>query len=123
MSKLTPKQQAFVDEYLLDFNATQAAIRAGYSKHTAAEIAHENLRKPQIQAALAEAFKKRREKLQLEADDVLRLLIREAAGHGPDTSSTARIRAAELLGKHLGIFQSDAAQIDQTLVVVQRKEY
>ena len=48
-SRLTDKQQRFVEEYLIDLNATQAAVRAGYSEKTAAEIGSENLRKPQIQ--------------------------------------------------------------------------
>lgn len=52
--KLTIKQQMFVDEYLVDLNATQASIRAKYSKKTAATIGSENLQKPYIQAAIAE---------------------------------------------------------------------
>jgi len=51
--KLTAKQDRFVREYMVDLNATQAAIRAGYSKKTAALIGHENLRKPNVKAALA----------------------------------------------------------------------
>ena len=50
--KLTPKQKRFVAEYLVDLNATAAAIRAGYSKKTAEVIEYENLRKPQIQQTL-----------------------------------------------------------------------
>jgi phage terminase small subunit len=50
---LTPKQQRFVDEYLIDLNATQAAIRAGYSAKTAGSIGEENLKKPDISAAIA----------------------------------------------------------------------
>lgn len=49
---LEPRQQRFVDEYVIDFNGTQAAIRAGYSRKTASSIATENLRKPAIQAAI-----------------------------------------------------------------------
>ena len=49
---LTRKQRAFIDEYLIDFNATQAAIRAGYSERTAYSIGWENLRKPEIQEAI-----------------------------------------------------------------------
>jgi phage terminase small subunit len=71
MSKLTAKQQAFVNEYLIDLNATQAAIRAGYSKKTAAEMGAENLRKPQIAQAVAEAKEKRSERTQISADYVL----------------------------------------------------
>jgi len=50
MAKLTPKQKAFVEEYLIDLNATQAAIRAGYSPATAGSIGSENLKKPEIRA-------------------------------------------------------------------------
>lgn len=52
--KLTEKQQRFVDEYLIDLNATQAAIRAGYSSKTADAIGCENLTKPNIQQKIAE---------------------------------------------------------------------
>jgi phage terminase small subunit len=52
---LTPKQQRFVDEYLTDCNATQAAIRAGYSRRTAYAIGSENMSKPEIRAALQAA--------------------------------------------------------------------
>lgn len=53
--ELTEKQKAFVREYLIDLNATQAAIRAGYSETTAGSIGHENLKKPEIQNSIAEA--------------------------------------------------------------------
>jgi len=55
MANLTPKQQRFVEEYLIDLNATQAAIRAGYSEKTAYSVGHENLKKPEIQKAIEEA--------------------------------------------------------------------
>lgn len=51
---MTPKQERFVEEYLIDLNATQAAIRAGYSKKTARQIGDENLSKPDIAAAIQE---------------------------------------------------------------------
>jgi phage terminase small subunit len=54
--KLTPKQERFCQEYLIDSNATQAAIRAGYSKDTAAVIGWENLQKPYISRAIQDAF-------------------------------------------------------------------
>jgi len=50
--QLTPKEQRFVAEYLVDFNASRAAVRAGYSKKTACQIGYENLIKPDIQAAI-----------------------------------------------------------------------
>ena len=55
MSKLTLRQQRFVEEYLVDLNATQAAIRAGYSPKTARQQGHENLTKPYIEAAIQRA--------------------------------------------------------------------
>ena len=75
--KLTPKERLFVVEYLNDLNATQAAIRAGYSKKTARYIGHENLTKPHIQKALSEArnsIEKREQAALLTAEDVERKL-------------------------------------------------
>lgn len=68
---LTPKQQRFVDEYLVDLNATQAAIRAGYSEKTAHVIGAENLGKPEIAAAVASAQQKRSDRTGVKADQVL----------------------------------------------------
>lgn len=76
--KLTDKQQAFVDEYLRDLNATQAAIRAGYSKKTAAAVGNENLRKPQIAEAIAKAKAERSERTKVDADWLLNRLAAEA---------------------------------------------
>lgn len=75
MAGLTDKQQRFVDEYLIDLNATQAAIRAGYSEKTAAAIGSENLIKPNIQNAIQEAQAKRQEQTQIDAAYVLRRLV------------------------------------------------
>lgn len=75
MANLTPKQQRFVEEYLIDLNATQAAIRAGYSEKTAKEIGSENLTKPDIQKAIEEAQNKRTEQTQIDAAYVLRRLV------------------------------------------------
>jgi phage terminase small subunit len=55
--RMNPKQQRFVNEYLIDCNATQAAIRAGYSERTAYSIGGENLKKPEIRKAIKEAQK------------------------------------------------------------------
>ncbi|AVS68142.1 terminase [Paracidovorax avenae] len=68
---VSPKQQRFIDEYLIDLNGTQAAIRAGYSAHTAAEQSYDLLRRPQIQAAIAEARKAQQERTQISADRVV----------------------------------------------------
>lgn len=75
---LTARQQRFVAEYLIDLNATQAAIRAGYSKRTAGSIGEENLKKPEIAAAVAEAQAARAERTAVKQDDVLRELARIA---------------------------------------------
>lgn len=75
MANLTPKQQRFVEEYLIDLNATQAAIRAGYSEKTAAVIGAENLIKPNIAKAIQEAQNKRTEQTQIDSAYVLKRLV------------------------------------------------
>lgn len=72
--KLTPKQKRFIDEYLIDLNATQAAIRAGYSEKTAKDIACENLAKPNIQAEIQRRMQKREQKTEITKERVLREL-------------------------------------------------
>ncbi|KMJ53784.1 hypothetical protein ACG97_05925 [Vogesella sp. EB] len=69
---LTAKQSRFVDEYLIDLNATQAALRAGYSKRTAGQIGDENLKKPEIQKAIQQRMQERQARTQISADMVLR---------------------------------------------------
>lgn len=68
---LTPKQKRFVQEYLVDLNATAAAIRAGYSKKTAEVIGYENLRKPQIETAINQAIQEREKRTKITQDMVL----------------------------------------------------
>ena len=75
MANLTPKQQRFVEEYLIDLNATQAAIRAGYSEKTAQQMGSENLLKPVIAKAIQEAQNKRTEQTQIDAAYVLKRLV------------------------------------------------
>lgn len=73
---LTAKQQRFVDEYLIDLNATQAAIRAGYSKKTARQIADQNLSKLDIKAALEKRMQSRSARTEITQDMVLRELAK-----------------------------------------------
>ena len=73
--KLTDKQKRFIEEYLIDLNATQAAIRAGYSERTAYSIGEENLKKPGIKRAIDEAQSNRSNRVQITQDDVIRMLI------------------------------------------------
>ena len=69
--ELTAKQQRFIDEYLVDLNGTQAAIRAGYSPDTAKQMASENLSKPYLQLAIAEARKQQQARTHINADALL----------------------------------------------------
>lgn len=73
---LTPKQAQFVAEYLVDLNATQAAIRAGYSPDTARAIGSENLSKPDVAAAIAEAQAERAKRTEITQDRVLKELAK-----------------------------------------------
>lgn len=73
---LNARQLRFVEEYLIDLNATQAAIRAGYSKKTAAQIGEENLRKPEISAAVQKAQAERSQRTQITQDAVLQELAK-----------------------------------------------
>ena len=74
MGKLTDKQEMFCKEYLIDLNATQAAIRAGYSKKTASVIANENLIKPYIQERITELKESRSNRIEMTSDGVLKEL-------------------------------------------------
>jgi phage terminase small subunit len=71
---LSPKQQRFVEEYLIDLNATQAAIRAGYSEKTAQPASSRLLSNVMVQAAIQEAMRARSERTQITADSVLKEL-------------------------------------------------
>lgn len=75
MAKLTRKQQRFVEEYLIDCNSTQAAIRAGYSQKTAGRIGTENVQKPVIRAAIDKAMLERSERIRVDSDYVLQRLV------------------------------------------------
>lgn len=78
MPKLTAKQERFCEEYLIDLNATQAAIRAGYSVESAGSIGSENLTKPEIRARIDTAMAERSKRTGINADRVLRELGRIA---------------------------------------------
>lgn len=78
MSDLTDKQRRFVEEYLVDLNATRAAMRAGYSEHSARRIGYENLGKPEIADAIAAAIEARSARVEITQDQVVRELARIA---------------------------------------------
>jgi len=87
--KLTAKQKLFCHEYLIDLNATQAAIRAGYSEKTAYSIGNENLKKPEIAEYVAKCKQKRSERTQIDADWLLKRLADEAEADVADLYNKA----------------------------------
>lgn len=137
MAKLTAKQKRFCDEYLIDLNATQAAIRSGYSKKTAYSIGVENLKKPEIKKHIEERMAEKESKLIASQDEVLKYLtsvlrgesrsteiVVEGIGDGcseartilKEPSEKDRLKAAELLGKRYGLY-TDKVQNEIVLPV------
>ena len=107
--KLNPKQSRFVEEYLVDLNATQAAIRAGYSEKTANRTGPENLSKPVIADAIQIAQAERSARTQITVDKVLTdiELIKQDAMQseaGRMINHAAALKACELQGKNLKMF-------------------
>ena len=123
MTKLTDKQQTFVEEYLVDLNATQAAIRAGYSEKTAKDIGCQNLAKLYIQDAISKAMDARSERTAITADNVLKE-IASLAFKEDEIRDNDKLKALEMLGRNLVLFtnklQHDGAvqvtEIKRTIV-------
>lgn len=108
---LTPKQEQFCREYLIDLNATQAAIRAGYSAKTARAIGAENLTKPDIAARIESLMAGRLKRTDLSGGWVVDRLKEAAEKNlGAEASQAAGIKALDLLGRHFGIFGEDNKQ-------------
>lgn len=99
--KLTRKQSRFVEEFLVDLNATGAAKRAGYSERTARKIGSENLTKPDIERAIREAMADQSQRTQITADAVIEALWTEANDRGEGASHSARVSALKVLLQHL----------------------
>lgn len=119
MAKLTPKQKLFVAEYLVDLNATQAAIRAGYSEKRASEIGYQLLQKTTVQAEVQEAMADREERTGVTQDRVVAELERVAFAEAHDYTDTDlkyanKLKALELLGRHLGMFTDKVEQTGET---------
>lgn len=153
MAKLTAKQRKFCEEYLIDLNATQAAIRAGYSPKTARFIANENLTKPNIQSRIQRVMAERSKRTGINQDRIVlelakiafanifdclqiknnhvelfdtadippdaRAAIKEIkqSNYGISLTLYDKIRALELLGRHLGMFTSNI-QVSGNIPVV-----
>lgn len=124
MSTITEKQKRFVDEYLIDLNATQAAIRAGYSKKTAHVIGPENLEKPEIKQQIDRRMQEIKSKRTADATEVVETLTAIMRGEmteevpllcgdgcqelsDKNTAVKDRLKAAELLGKRYRLFDGD----------------
>ena len=128
--KLTDKQEMFCQEYLIDLNATQAAIRAGYSKKTAKDIACQNLSKVYLAERIAVLQKERFKSLKIDQEFVIKnllLAMRISLGQedthvvgnvdGMMTSMTLKktdvnnfIKIQEMLAKHIGFYELDNNQ-------------
>jgi phage terminase small subunit len=78
MAKLNPKQQRFVEEYLIDLNATQAAIRAGYSVKTAEQLGYQLLQKTSVSEAIAKAMAERSRRTGISQDRIIQQLAKIA---------------------------------------------
>lgn len=107
---LTPKQARFVQEYLIDLNATQAAVRAGYSERTACEQGSRLLANVKVQAALQEAMQARQARTEVTQDYVIGKLVEIADKAASDCQDSDlkysnKIKALELLGRHVGAFE------------------
>jgi len=106
--KLTPKQQSFCREYLVDCNGTQAAIRAGYSKTSAAVSALKLMETYEIYSNINKLMRRQEKRTELTADYVignLRHIIDTSKENGDTKAYMSSVKALELLGKHLGIFE------------------
>ncbi len=136
MEALTDKQEMFCREYIVDLNATQAAIRAGYSEATAASIGHENLTKLDIASRVRELMAARAERLRIDGDWVLgrlidicdkcmeakpvmvfspadRCMVHKENSEGEllyEFDAAGANKATELIGKHLGFFEKNNSQ-------------
>mgnify|MGYP000074296360 FL=1 len=131
---MTDKQKRFCDEYLIDCNATQAAIRAGYSPKTAYSIGEENLKKPELKTYIDERLEQLRSEKIADAQEVLEYLTSVMRGEHTEqvlrldgdgvqvvdsvqTPTRDRLRAAELIGKRYGMFK-DAVDLGGAVPVV-----
>ena len=125
--KLTLKQQRFVDEYIISGNATQAAIKAGYSKKTANRIATENLSKPVIKTAIDQRNAEIQSEKTMDMQEVMELLASIARGETTEetvtnkgdvietaTRNSDKLKALELIGKRFGAW-TDKKEISGNL--------
>ena len=111
MAKLTNKQKAFIEEYMIDLNATQAAIRAGYKEKAAYMTGAENLRKPQIQEELQRRMREREIRTEITQDKVLKELAKIGFADIKDYLSFRTAKTVVARDKETGEPIIDYAQI------------
>lgn len=116
---MTPKQKRFVEEYLIDLNATKAAKRAGYSAKTAGQIGDNLLKRPEIEEAVAEALEAQSKRTLISADQVL--LDIQAVGDDAWRAEdyTNALKSRELLGKRYKLF-TDRVEVQNTVPRAER---
>ena len=108
--KLTPKQERFVEEYLVDLNATKAAERAGYSARTANEQGARLLANVSVQEAIQAAKAKRAKKIAVSAEDVLRGVIEVTMLAREEGDLKTALKGYELQGKLIGMWRDKVEQ-------------
>lgn len=115
MAELTDKQRRFVESYCANgFNATQAAIEAGYSEKTARQTASETLSKQYIQDAIQEFMSKATEKALITTEGIVERLLSESEYFGEGASHSARIAALKTLTDYTGGFDRNKQSVDHT---------
>lgn len=118
--QLTDRQASFCREYVLDFNATQAAIRAGYSKNGAAVQASQLLTNPNVQSHIATLAAKVCDKAEITAEEVLKGI--KGIATSKESRDGDRLKAWELLGKYLKLFTDkvEVSASDSLLDAIER---
>lgn len=105
---LTDKQKRFCEEYMIDLNATQACIRAGYSVDTANRIGSENLSKLDIQEYISELQQKKSEELNITFNDIAKGVYSIAINE--DSRDNDKLKAYDQLSKMFGHYEKDNSQ-------------
>jgi len=114
---MSPKRAAFVAEYLITLNATDAARKAGYKAKRLDQQGYALLRIDEVAKAIAKAQAERAARVEITQDYVIKRLMIEAEREDKDSSHGARVSALGLLGKHVGAFEKDNAQIRENIRV------
>jgi len=117
---MNPRREAFVRHYIETGNATKAAVLAGYSEKSAAAAGSRLLTTPEIKGAIDDALLRRAELSDITATYVLERI--RAIAEDPNARYADRLRALELLGKHLKLF-TDKAEVDHEITVTIERRF